>query len=129
MEKDFDPNLPSIDELRNRASKRIPRFAMEYLEGGVLSDINLKRNFDEIRNVQLKPCCLGDFSGASMEMNLFGETYSSPFGVSPIRLQGLMWPGATEILAKAAFESNIPFVLSTDATASIEKVAEITEGR
>jgi L-lactate dehydrogenase (cytochrome) len=40
-----------------------------------------------------------------------------------------MWPKSPEILAKAAFEHNIPFVLSTVTTASIEKIAEITEGK
>jgi L-lactate dehydrogenase (cytochrome) len=40
-----------------------------------------------------------------------------------------MWPRATEILSKAAFDHNIPFVLSTVATASIETVGEITEGK
>jgi L-lactate dehydrogenase (cytochrome) len=40
----------------------------------------------------------------------------------------LIWPRATEILAKAAFDHQLPFVLSTVATASIESVAEITEG-
>jgi len=40
-----------------------------------------------------------------------------------------MWPGATEILAKAAHTHNIPFILSTVATASVETIAEITEGK
>jgi L-lactate dehydrogenase (cytochrome) len=44
-------------------------------------------------------------------------------------LQGLIWPGAPEILAKAAFEHNIPFVLSTVSTSSIERISEITQGR
>ncbi|MDA9335816.1 alpha-hydroxy-acid oxidizing protein, partial [Flavobacteriaceae bacterium] len=43
--------------------------------------------------------------------------------------QGLMWPNSAEILAKAAFEHNIPFILSTVTTTSIERAAEITEGK
>ena len=39
-----------------------------------------------------------------------------------------MWPKSPEILARAAFDHNIPFVLSTVTTASIETIAEITEG-
>jgi L-lactate dehydrogenase (cytochrome) len=41
----------------------------------------------------------------------------------------MVWPRATEILARAAHQHQLPFVLSTVATASIETVAEITEGR
>ena len=40
-----------------------------------------------------------------------------------------MWPGAPEILAKAAFHHNIPFILSTVSTSSIETISELTEGR
>jgi L-lactate dehydrogenase (cytochrome) len=46
-----------------------------------------------------------------------------------VGLQGLIWPNAPEILARAAFEHNIPFILSTVSTSSIERISEITEGR
>src|SRR5262245_41067092 len=40
-----------------------------------------------------------------------------------------MWPNAAEILAAAAYNHNIPFILSTVTTSSIERIAEITNGR
>jgi L-lactate dehydrogenase (cytochrome) len=40
-----------------------------------------------------------------------------------------MWPNAPEILAKAAKEHNIPFILSTVTTSSIEKIGQITDGK
>ena len=40
-----------------------------------------------------------------------------------------MWPKSPEILAKAAFDHNIPFILSTVTTTSIEKIADLTEGK
>lgn len=55
--------------------------------------------------------------------------YDAPFGIAPVGLQGLMWPNSPEILAKAAFEHNIPFILSTVTTTSIERASEITEGK
>lgn len=129
MEDLFHSQYPSVEHLRARARQRIPRFAFEYLEGGCFSEVNLRRNTDELREVQLRPWYLKDFVGAKQKTELFGESYDAPFGVSPIGLQGLMWPRATEMLAKAAHAHNVPFVLSTVATASIEKVAEITEGK
>ena len=106
----------------------MPRFVFEYLEGGCNSEINLRRNTEEIREVRLAPRYIADYDGSDLKTELFGKTYDAPFGVSPIGLQGLMWPGCTEILAKAAHNQNIPFILSTVATASIEKVSELTEG-
>jgi L-lactate dehydrogenase (cytochrome) len=124
----FHPQYPSIEHLRERARQRMPRFVFEYLEGGCFSEVNLRRNTEEIRAVQLKPWYLNDFAGATMQTELFGRTYDAPFGVAPIGLQGLIWPRATEILAKAAHLHNIPFILSTVGTASIETVAELTDG-
>jgi len=106
----------------------MPGFANDYLEGGCFSEVILHRNTAEIREIQLRPYYLRDYAGSELKTSLFGKTYDAPFGISPIGLQGLMWPRATEILAKAAFEQNIPFTLSTVATASIETVAELTEG-
>ena len=120
---------PSIDDLRKKAQKKIPRFAFEYLDGGCNEDVNLYKNTKEIRDVELLPYYLSKHTGSSMKTELFGHTYDAPFGIAPVGLQGLMWPNAPEILAKAAFEHNIPFILSTVSTSSIEKIAEITEGK
>lgn len=129
MEERFDARFPSIEHLRERSARRLPRFVLEYLEGGCNSEINLRRNTDEIREVRLMPRYLGEFAGADMRTELFGHTYEAPFGVSPIGLQGMIWPRATEILAAAATKHRLPFILSTVATASIETVAEITDGK
>lgn len=128
MSSSINSKYPSIDHLRERTRQRIPRFAFEYVDGGCNTEDNLRKNTREIREVELKPYYLRDYGGVSMQTELFGKTYDAPFGISPIGLQGLIWPKASEILAKAAFENNIPYILSTVGTASIETVAEITEG-
>lgn len=129
MSFQFDTRYPSVDDLRSKAERRIPRFAFEYLDGGCNEDVNLKRNTDEIREVQLVPRYLKEYPGADLRTKILGTEYDVPFGVSPIGLQGLMWPNAPEILAKAAVANNLPFILSTVSTSSIERIAEITEGK
>ena len=129
MASNFNTKYPSIDDLREKAQKKIPKFAFEYLDGGCNDDVNLHRNTSELREVQLKPNYLRDHAGSSQKTILFGIEYDAPFGIAPVGLQGLMWPNAPEILAKAAFEHNIPFVLSTVTTSSIERISEITEGK
>ena len=83
----------------------------------------------DIQEVELRPEYLNAHNQSSMKTELFGHQYDAPFGIAPVGLQGLMWPNSAEILAKAAFESNIPFVLSTVTTSSIERIAEVTEGK
>ena len=129
MKQEYDPNYPTVDDLRTRAKKRIPRFAFEYLDGGCNEDVNLYRNTADIRKVELTPHYLSKHTASDMSTKLFDHVYDAPFGIAPVGLQGLMWPHAPEILAQAAFDHNIPFCLSTLTTSSIETVAEITEGR
>ena len=125
----FDSRYPSIDDLRTRAQQKIPKFAFEYLDGGCNEDVNLRRNTSELREVQLKPNYLRNHGGSSTKTKLFGIEYDAPFGISPIGLQGLIWPNSPEILAKSAFNHNIPFILSTVTTTSIERASELTEGK
>lgn len=129
MANTFDTRYPSIEDLREKAKTRIPRFAFEYLDGGCNEDINLHRNTAELRKIQFKPRYIRDFRGSVMKTSLFGVEYEAPFGIAPVGLQGLMWPNSPEILAKAAFQHNIPFILSTVTTLSIERASELTEGR
>ena len=128
MNSEINYKYPSVPDLRERAKSKIPKFAFEYLDGGCNDDVNLKKNTLKIRDIELKPEYLVDYQPPSLKTELFGHVYDAPFGISPVGLQGLMWPKSPEILAKAAFEHNIPFVLSTVTTASIEKIAEISEG-
>lgn len=128
MNSEINYKYPSVPDLRERAKSKIPKFAFEYLDGGCNDDVNLKKNTLRIRDIELKPKYLVDYHPPSLKTELFGHVYDAPFGISPVGLQGLIWPKSPEILAKAAFEHNIPFVLSTVTTASIEKISEITEG-
>ncbi|WP_308993502.1 alpha-hydroxy acid oxidase [Mariniflexile litorale] len=129
MAHNFNKKYPSIDDLKDKAQKRMPRFAFEYLDGGCNEDVNLHRNTSELREVQLQPNYLRSHKGSSLKTSLFGIDYDAPFGIAPVGLQGLMWPNAPEILAKAAFQHNIPFILSTVTTSSIERISELTEGK
>ena len=125
----YNPNYPSVDDLRKRASQRLPRFAFEYLDGGCNEDVNLHKNTAELHEIELKPTYLSQHKGSDMKTELFGHIYDAPFGIAPVGLQGLMWPNAPEILAKAARQHNIPFILSTVTTSSIERIGELTDGK
>ncbi|AWM36415.1 L-lactate dehydrogenase [cytochrome] [Gemmata obscuriglobus] len=129
MNLSYHTSYPGIDDLREAARRRTPRFAFEYLDGGCNEDVNLLKNTDDLRQVELKPYYLTRHEAPVLKTELFGHEYDAPFGIAPIGLQGLIWPGSPEILARAATEHNVPFILSTVTTASIERIGEITGGR
>ena len=129
MKWEYNSKYPSIDDLRNKARRKIPKFAFEYLDGGCNEDVNLHKNITELREVELLPYYLSQHRGSSLQTELFGHVYDAPFGIAPVGLQGLIWPNSPEILAKAALQHNIPFILSTVTTCNIERISELTEGR
>ncbi len=125
---EFNSDYPSVDDLRNKAKTRVPRFAFEYLDGGCNEDVSISRNTSEIREVQLQPRYLRNQGISSTKTKVLGMEFDAPFGIAPVGLQGLMWPNSPAILAKAAHKHNVPFILSTVTTMDIEKASELTEG-
>lgn len=125
----FNTNYPGIDDIISKAKRNIPRFAFEYLSGGCNEDVNLIKNTTELRDIELAPYYLSEHKGSDLRTELFGHVYDAPFGISPIGLQGLIWPNSPEILARTAVKHNLPFILSTVTTSSIERIAEITDGK
>ena len=129
MKLAYNPRYPSVESLREKAKRRIPGFAFDYLDGGCNEEITLHKNTSEIREIELLPQYLKEHAGSDLKTELFGHVYDAPFGMAPVGLQGLIWPNSPEILAKAAFQHNIPFVLSTVSTSTIERISEITQGQ
>jgi L-lactate dehydrogenase (cytochrome) len=129
MAAPFDHRYPSVDDLRQAARRRIPGFVFDFLDGGCNEQVNLSRNTSELRDVELRPFYLRDRGPVSLDTELFGQTWGAPFGISPVGLQGLIWPGACEALARAATVRRLPFILSTCTTASLETIGGITAGK
>ncbi len=113
-----------VADLKAIARTRIPKFAYQYLTGGCNEDCAVRNNRTALDSVYLTPHYLETCPRVDLSVTLFGQPYSAPFGVAPLGLSGLIWPRAAEFLAKAAHEANIPFVLSTLASTSIEVAAE-----
>ena len=77
MTERFHSEYPSSEHLRERARRRMPSFAFDYLDGGCFADLNLRRNTEELREVRLKPYYVKDHPGSSLKTNLFGVDYDA----------------------------------------------------
>ena len=107
------------------ARRRIPRFAFDYLAGGIGREDCLAENLAALKAVKLRPRYLSNEADRpDCRQTLFGQTYDAPFGIAPVGLGGLIWPKAAEHLAVAAETHNVPFALSSFATSSVEDIAE-----
>ena len=120
---ELDLSHPSIEDLRRKAQKRIPRFAFEYLDSATGRELGAKVNRDALDAIGFLPSVLCGRTKANLQAKLLGKTYDLPFGIAPVGMSGLMWAGAERMLAQAAVVHNIPFSLSSVAVASPEDVA------
>jgi len=115
--------MPGIVDLHEKAKKKIPKVALEYLETGTDDDQALRNNIRDFSHIRFRPSFLKGTLDVKLSTTLFGHTYSAPFGIAPVGLTGLMWPGIEIMLAKAANEMRIPYCLSTVATETPEVIS------
>ena len=113
---------PRISDLAEKAARRMPKVAWEYLDSGTGDERLLQANRNALNAIRFTPrFCQGPFN-ANTETTLFGHKYSAPIGIAPVGLTGLMWPNIELHLAAAAQRQEIPFCLSTVATETPERV-------
>jgi len=94
--------LPAVKDYRALARRRLARFAFDYLEGGAEDGRAMARNLDSWGRVRFQPRTLVDVSEVDTGIELFGRRQALPCFVGPTGLNGLYWPRAEEVLARAA---------------------------
>lgn len=116
---------PRLTDLEKKAKRRIPPFMFAYLDAGTGRDFAKDANEAAYREISLTPQFLRGRVAADTSTTLLGKVYGAPFGVAPIGLSSTIWPGAEQILARAAKAHNFPYALSTVAGDSIERVSKV----
>lgn len=119
---------PAVEDLRQIARRRMPHFAWEYLDSGTGLEKAVQRNREALDAVQFTPTGMKGFGAVDLKTSLFGRDYDVPFGIAPVGMTGLMWPGAEFMLAAAAASRNLPYTLSTVACETPEEVGKRANG-
>jgi L-lactate dehydrogenase (cytochrome) len=121
---DLNAKYPALSDLKTRAKRRIPKFVWEHLDSGTGEEHATARNRHCLDQVQMLPSILhGEFE-PDLSLELFGTRHPLPFGIAPVGMSGLIWPGAEAALARAGARHEIPFSLSSVATRTPEELAE-----
>ncbi len=115
----------NLDDFRLLARRKLPKIGFDFIEGGADDEFCLQRNRDAFQRFNLLPRCLVDVSQRSQQTTLLGRSYASPFGISPTGLAGLFRPNADLMLAAAAAAANIPYIMSSASSNSLEAAAKI----
>src|SRR5262245_9619526 len=103
----------NIEELRQIAHRSVPRFALEYLEGGSDDEVTLRRNRSVFEEISFVPRTLVDVGTRDLSTELFGQRIGMPMVIAPTALNGMLRRRADFSLAKAAAAVGIPHTLGT----------------
>lgn len=117
-----------VDDYRLLARRRLPKVVFDFLEGGAEDERGLAHNRAVFDRVRFRSRRFVDVSERSLETNIFGRSFAAPLAIAPTGLNGLLWPQGDLVLAQAAAQAGIPFVLSTAANMSLEEIARRSDG-
>lgn len=115
----------SIADLRAMAHRRLPRFVLEYLEGGAEDEATLLAERAAYARWRFTPRQLVDVSQRTLRAPVLGQPAAMPLAIAPTGLNGLFCRGADLALAQAAARFGVPFVQSTMSNDRLEEVARI----
>lgn len=118
-------DFPTVEDLRRRTRRRIPKFAFDFVTGGCGDNLTVARNRAAFDAIEIVPRYGRGALAVSTGLELFGRTYAAPLGMSPIGLGGIVWPRLEQHLARAAQAANVPYVLSTPASTAIETIGAL----
>ncbi|MDP7060461.1 MAG: alpha-hydroxy acid oxidase [Candidatus Marinimicrobia bacterium] len=118
----------NINDLRSLAKRRLPRSMFHYIDGGADDEVTLRRNTDAFEDYEIQPRFLRPVDEIDTTVTLFGKKLDVPFFIAPTGMSRLFHHTKENAVARAAAKFGTAYSLSTLGTASLEKIAEETEG-
>jgi len=119
------PDLPvNPDALREAARTALDARAWGYLDGGAGSGETMSANRAAFRKWPLQPRMLQDVESRDLSTTVLGQEIRAPMMFAPIGVLSIIHEEAEPAAAQAASALELPLVLSTAASRSMEEVAE-----
>lgn len=119
----------ALDDFQIAAKRHLPLPIYAYYASAVETQITLRANRTDFDDYEFIPRFLVDTSKRDQSVELFGKTYSAPFGIAPMGLTALACFDGDVVMAKTAYAEGIPSVLSAASLNPMERVAKEGNGR
>ena len=118
------PAVPSSWHALEEAARRaMSPEAWAYIAGSSGSESTARRNREALDAVRLVPRVLRDVEDRDLSVELFGRRYPTPVIAAPVGVLDLAHPGGDLAAAEGAAAVGVPFVLSSQASVPMERVA------
>ncbi|WP_029414035.1 alpha-hydroxy acid oxidase [Acidovorax radicis] len=118
----------SLHDFEEAARQRLPRPIFGYIAGAAEDNASLRDNRAVFEDFAFVTRVLRDVSQRSQSVELFGEHYSSPFGIAPMGINALSTYRGDLVLARAARRAGIVSVMSGTSLIPMEDVARDSPG-
>lgn len=111
-------------EWERLARSKVPAANFGYVFGSASTATTNAANLSAFDRYRLKPSMLVNATRRDLSVELFGTKYPSSLLIAPVGVQKIMHKDAEEATARAANNVQVPYILSSAATRTIEQVAE-----
>ncbi|WP_422846977.1 alpha-hydroxy acid oxidase [Acidovorax sp. M14] len=118
------PGLVTLADHEQHARAQLDDNAWAYFSGGAADEISLRANRSAWDALPLWPRVLRPLAGGHTRVPLLGRTLAHPILLAPVAFQRLAHPDGELAMAYAAAALGAGVVLSTQASVSLESVAQ-----
>ena len=105
------------------AAEILSQGAFDWFAGGAGEELTLRANREAFEHRRLRPRMLAGVSTASTEIEILGTSCPAPFLLAPIGGQTVAHPDGELATARAAARLDVPLIVSTAASHSMEDIA------
>lgn len=109
-------------EARKKARSFLPRALFQYIDRGTECETAITYLHNKFSQKRVVPHILRPVSSPDISPDYLGEKHKSPFIIAPTALAGLVKYNGEVVMARAAQQAGIPFVVATQSSTSVEQV-------
>ncbi|MFN3438249.1 MAG: alpha-hydroxy acid oxidase [Acidovorax sp.] len=125
--QNLPPDIVTLADHEQHARQHLDDNAWAYFSGGAGDEITLRANRNAWDALPLWPRVLQPLAGGHTRVDLLGRTLAHPILLAPVAFQRLAHPDGEVAMAYAAAALGAGIVLSTQASVSLEAVAQAVQ--
>jgi lactate 2-monooxygenase len=119
----------SSEDWAAAAAEMLPPGAFDWIAGGAGEELTIRANREGFEQRRLRPRMLTGVSACSTEVDILGTRCPAPFLLAPIGHQTVAHPDGELASARAAARHDVPLIVSTAASFSMEDISDQLQGR
>ena len=120
LRSEITPHLHCTEDARAAARRRLPRLIFDFVDGAAGSEMAACSNLTALEQIRLQPRVLVSATNRRLAKRFLGTAMGLPFGIAPMGMCNLAWPGADCMLSAEAVRREIPLCLSIAASTALE---------